>query len=272
MTSHEFRAVGAETAATPVLTGTADQIAVITLNRPKVKNALNTELIEQLRAALVAARDDDDVRVIILTGTGGAFCAGADISQFEKLAAEHPVEVVSGSTTELWSVMRNIRKPIIAAVDGLALGGGLEIALACDFIVASEGAKLGLPEVRLGAVPGAGGTQRIISALGKAKGMRLLLSAEPITAAAAFDGGLVSDLAPPGEALSVARTIAQKIAANGPLAVALVKDAALASLDLPMEAGLAFERRNFSIALQSADLKEGQQAFFEKRVPNCTGR
>ena len=245
--------------------------AIITLNRPRQKNALNAEVMTLLTEALERVRTDG-VRVAVLTGAAGAFCAGADISEFDLLRAAPVMDsAVSGSLT-LWQSLAALRTPVIAAVEGLALGGGCELVLACDIVVAARGAKLGVPEVKLGAIPGGGGTQRLITAVGKAKAMRMLLTGEAISAEDAERAGLVSELVEDGEALAAALRTASVIASNSPLAVAYAKDAALASIDLPLAAGLELERRNFKAALDSDDCHEGQAAFLEKRRPNFTGK
>ncbi|HWJ67856.1 MAG TPA: enoyl-CoA hydratase-related protein [Nocardioides sp.] len=245
-------------------------VAVITLDRPAALNALSTALMDQLTAALQEADADADVRAIVLTGSDRAFCAGADVSQIEAIA---PGEVLDrdGFAREPFGTLATTRTPVIAAVRGLALGGGCELVLACDLAVAGESARFGVPEVSLGVLPGAGGTQRLVHAIGKAKAMKMLLTGDPITAYDAFGAGLVSDVVPDHETVPTAVAIANRIARNSPRAVALAQDAARAAHDLPLHQGLAHERRNFFLTLGSEDQREGVAAFLEKRRPQFTG-
>ncbi|WP_153504362.1 enoyl-CoA hydratase-related protein [Cumulibacter manganitolerans] len=248
-----------------------DAVAVVTIDRPERKNAMNPAVSAGLADAFARARRDG-ARAVVVTGAGGAFCAGADITGFEGLRESPVMESAQSDTLSMWQSLAALRIPVIAAVEGLALGGGCELALACDIVVAARDAKIGVPEVKLGVIPGAGGTQRLITAVGKAKAMRMLLTGEPISGEDAERAGLVSDLAESGGALEAAKRIAATIAGNSPLAVGLAKDAALASVDVPLATGLEYERRNFKIALASDDCHEGQAAFLEKRRPEFTGK
>lgn len=246
-------------------------VRVLRLNRPEVLNALSHDLMAAVAEALVEAERDDDVRVVVFTGAGNAFCAGADISELDDLGV---IDVLApdGFPRPMFDTLTAFRKPVIAAVNGLALGGGCELALACDTVVAAESARFGLPEVTLGLLPAAGGTQRIIEAVGKAKAMRLLLSGLPMTSAEAEAAGLVAEVTADTECLDRAVTLAQRIAANAPLAVQLAKDAALVAGRTNVAAGTAHERRNFFLLLGTHDRHEGVAAFLEKRRPSFTGQ
>ncbi|NMO04665.1 2,3-dehydroadipyl-CoA hydratase [Gordonia sp. TBRC 11910] len=255
----------------PVSTTLDGPVAVITLDRPAARNALNIEVQQGILDALGAIRRDDAVRCVVITGADGVFCAGADITAFDELRAA-PVVGDRSASTMFWAELTGFPKPIIAAVEGYALGGGCEIALACDIVIASETARFGVPEVKLGVIPGAGGTQRLIRAVGKSTALMMLFTGDMITAAQALRTGVVADVVGEGEALTAATLIARRIAANSPLAVALAKDAALRSFESSLQQGLAHEQRNFHIALGSADSREGQDAFLGKRRPVFTGR
>lgn len=249
-----------------------ESVVVLRIDRPDAHNALNRQVMEELTAHLDACRDDDRVRVVVLTGSDRVFCAGADITAFDALRAESLLGPREASGGALWSGLGSFPKPVIAAVEGVAFGGGCEVALACDTIVAGDTARFAVPEVRLGVIPGGGGTQRLIAAVGKAKAMAMLLTGDPIDARAAEAAGLVGSVVPAGEALASAVAMAGRIAANSPLAVALAKDAAAAALETSLAQGLEHERRNFYIALRSEDCHEGQSAFLNKRIPNFNGR
>lgn len=254
-----------------VLASRDGAIATLTLNRPKARNSLNRAVFEGLLAQLSQLRRDDAVRAVILSGAGGVFCAGADITAFDALRAEPLLGERAASGAAVWSELASFPKPVIAAVEGPALGGGLELALACDIVIAGAGARFGLPEVKLGAIPGAGGTQRLIRSIGKSKAMALLLTGDFIDARKACEAGIVAEVVPAGEALQAATAMAARIAANSPLAVALAKDAALSSFETSLSQGLEHEKRNFTLAIASADCHEGQAAFLHKRAPNFTG-
>ena len=247
-------------------------IAVLELNRPKAKNALNHELMTALGEELAAASNDDTVRAIVVTGADGDFCAGADITGFDRLRAAPLLGDRQSLDGGMWAQLDSVSKPVIAAVEGFALGGGCELALACDIVVAGSSAKFGVPEVKLGVIPGAGGTQRLIRAVGKSKAMALLLTGDFMPAERACSAGIVAEVVDDGQAFAAAFSMAGRIAKNSPLAVALAKDAALASMETPLAQGLEREKRNFTIALHSADCHEGQAAFLEKRTPEFTGR
>lgn len=256
--------------ATVVRRESTGHVAILTLDRPEALNALNALLMTQLAAALQESDADPQVRAIVLTGSDRAFCAGADVSQIEAIT---PAEVVGreGFAREPFDTLNTMQTPLIAAVRGLALGGGCEIALACDLVVAGTSARFGVPEVGLGVIPGAGGTQRLVHAVGKAKAMKMLLTGDPISAEEACTSGLVAEVVPDEQCLPTAMAIAERIARNSPWAVQLAKDAARVAQDLPLTQGLAFERRNFFLTIGTEDQREGVAAFLQKRRPQFTG-
>lgn len=247
-------------------------IATFTINRPKAKNSLNRAVLAALNTQLAALRHDDSVRAVVLTGADGVFCAGADITAFDEVRADPLLGERAALGGTIWSDLAAFPKPVIAAVEGLALGGGLELLLACDTAIAGESARVGVPEVKLGVIPGGGGTQRLIRSIGKAKAMALLLTGDFLDAGRACKAGIVAQVVPDGEALKAAQAMAARMAANSPLAVALAKDSALSSYELPLAQGLEREKRNFHVAIHSADSREGQAAFLSKRKPQFTGR
>lgn len=249
---------------------TEGHVRLLTLQRPEVLNALNRELMSAVSAELTAADRDDGVRAVVITGAGRAFCAGADVSELDDVDVTHTL-AADGFPGPMFETLRTFRKPVIAAVNGAALGGGCELVLACDIAVASKTAQFGLPEVRLGLLPAAGGTQRIIDAVGKSKALRLLLTGTTMTSAEAEAAGLVAEVAD-GDCLARAIAIAQQVAANAPLAVQLAKDAALAPGRTNLPAGLALERRNFFLLLATEDRREGVAAFLGKRPAIFKGR
>lgn len=259
------------TASDQILRSTRDgAVAVLEINRPKAKNSLNGELLEKMAAELAVLRVDESVSAVVISGVGGVFCAGADITAFDELRAQ---PLVGGATSEtLWSVLASFPKPVIAAVEKFALGGGCELALACDIVIAGNGAQFGVPEVKIGAIPGAGGTQRLIKTVGKSKAMSMLLTGDFVSAEKACAAGIVSEVVADGTALVTATAMAHRIAKNSPLAVALAKNAALHSFETSLAQGLEHEKRNFYVAVHSADSFEGQSAFLEKRTPRFTGR
>lgn len=244
-------------------------IAVIRFNRPKVLNALNQGLINEMVDALESLDRDDTIRCIVLTGNERAFAAGADITE---MAAGSVVAQLQSDQFSRWDRVRRIRKPIIAAVSGWALGGGCEIALMCDMIVASETARFGQPEINIGIIPGAGGTQRWAQVVGKARAMEICLTGDPITATEAKDLGIVNRVVPPELFLEEAKALARKVASKPPLAVRQAKEAVNNVFNDYLDKGLAFERKNFYMLFASEDQKEGMRAFIEKRPPQWTGQ
>ncbi|MFI5255071.1 MAG: enoyl-CoA hydratase-related protein [Candidatus Limnocylindrales bacterium] len=245
-------------------------VALITLDRPEVLNALDAETLRQLVEALERLDEDEACRCIVITGAGErAFAAGADIRE---MADATPVSLTIANTFARWERVRQVRTPIIAAVRGYALGGGCELAMTCDMVVAADDAVFGQPEIKLGVIPGAGGTQRLTRALGKAKAMELILTGRNLPAKEAEAHGLVSRLVAREETLPVAIELAATIAALPPLAVRAAKEAVNRAFELSLEAGLEFERRNFFVLFDSEDQKEGMHAFVEKRPPEWKGR
>lgn len=243
-------------------------VAVVHLNRPEVLNALNYELMDDLIATLERLDEEEGVRCIVLTGNDRAFAAGADISE---MATATAVEMLLRDRFSQWERIRKIRKPIIAAVNGFALGGGCELAMTCDMIVAGDTAQFGQPEISIGVIPGAGGTQRLTRAIGKVNAMEMVLTGKPIPADEAFRRGLVNTVVPPESVVAEAVALASVIASKPPLAVRLAKEAVLKALDSPLSEGLEFERKNFYLLFSSEDQKEGMRAFLEKRNPAWKG-
>jgi enoyl-CoA hydratase len=244
-------------------------VAVIQLNRPEVLNAINIQLMKELVEALKECDRDPNVRCIILTGNEKAFAAGADIKEMSETSA---IEMVQRDQFSRWDRIRKIKKPIIAAVSGYALGGGCELAMACDIIIASASAKFGQPEVNIGVIPGAGGTQRLTRAVGKYKAMEIILTGDTISADEAYRCGLAAKVVPDDRLLEEAKLLARKIADKPPLAVQLAKESILKSFDLTIEDGIVFERKNFYMLFASEDQKEGMRAFVEKRKPRWKGK
>jgi len=247
---------------------TESKIAVVQLNRPQVLNALNFELMNEMLHALQTLERDEEILAIVLTGNEKAFTAGADIKEF---AARNSAQMLAENPLEKWQRIEKFPKPLIAAVSGYALGGGCELILMCDIVIASETAKLGLPEVNIGVMPGAGGTQRLTHLIGKFKAMELILTGRTIDAQEAFALGLVSKVVPAAEYLEEAKRVAREIASKSPIAVRAAKEAVLAALS-GLEQGLAFERKSFYLLFDTEDKKEGMQAFLEKRKPQWKGR
>jgi enoyl-CoA hydratase len=252
-----------------ILTETRGPVALLRLNRPQALNALNTALMDEVADALETFDADEAVRAIVLTGNDRAFAAGADIKE---MANASPIDMLQRMRFQQWDRMRAIRKPLIAAVSGFCLGGGNELALSCDLIVAGENARFGQPEINIGVIPGAGGTQRLTRALGKARAMEIVLTGRPITAQEAFAAGLITKVVPTEACLDEALALAAEIATKPPLAVQLGKDAVLHAFDLSLQEGLAYERKNFYLLFASEDMREGMAAFIEKRKPEFKGR
>ncbi len=247
----------------------APYVALVELNRPKELNALNPQLMGELRDTLQQLDKNDQVRVIILTGNPQAFAAGADIKQ---MADKSPIDLLMLDQFNTWDQIRKTKKPLLAAVSGFALGGGCELAMMCDLILASETAKFGQPEIKLGTIPGAGGTQRLTKALGKAKAMELILTGRFLSAEEALRYGLVIKVVPVEFYLEETLTLAKEIAQLSPIAVQLAKEAVNVSFETNLNEGLAYERRNFYLTFASEDQKEGMQAFMEKRKPVFKGK
>jgi enoyl-CoA hydratase len=243
-------------------------IALIELNRPKVLNALSTELMEELAETCLALDKNPDVRVIILTGSERAFAAGADIAQ---MVTATPIDQINEKRFRSWEMLKLITKPIIAAVNGFALGGGCELAMSCDLIIAGEDAKFSQPEIKIGTTPGAGGTQRLTRAIGKSKAMMMILTGEMIDAKTAYEWGLVAKVVPTKTLLQDAYLLAKSIAEKAPVAIVLAKESVNKAYEMSLKDGLDFERRNFFLTFSSKDQKEGMKAFLEKRDPEYQG-
>ena len=248
-----------------------DEIAVITVNRPDKLNALNAETVGELRAALEQVAADVSVRAVILTGSGEkSFVAGADIAELAKMTPLSGIEV-SRQGQDTFRFLETMRKPVIAAVNGFALGGGLELALACHFRVASENAKFGLPEVKLGIIPGYGGTVRLPRVIGRGRALELILTGEMIDAQEAYRIGLVNHVHPQSDLLGAAEQLARKIAANGPVAVALAIEAVDNGYHTSTDDALRLESNLFGLLASTEDMREGMGAFLEKRKANFKG-
>lgn len=243
-------------------------ILLLRINRPEAKNALNQEVRRQLAEHCSAAGGDDAVRAIVITGGADAFAAGADI---KAMVDATPVELMLRRNHEHWQAIACCPKPIIAAVNGYALGGGCELAMQADIIIAGETATFGQPEVRVGIMPGAGGTQRLTRAVGKFKAMLICLTGQTFSGREAFEMGLASKVVPDADVLSTALEIARTIARMPPLAVRQIKEVMLAGADAPLEAALMLERKASQMLFDSADQKEGMRAFLEKRKPTYHG-
>jgi len=245
-----------------------EHVALVKLNRPKVLNALSTDLMTELVDCMLELDQNPNVRVIILTGNERAFAAGADIGQ---MATATPIDQINDNRFRTWEMFRLITKPIIAAVNGFALGGGCELAMACDLIIAGDDAKFSQPEIKIGTIPGAGGTQRLTRAIGKSKAMMMVLTGDMIDANTAYDWGLVAKVVPAPTLLQETFELAKTIADRAPVAVRLAKEAVNKSFEMTLKDGMDFERRNFYLTFSSLDQKEGMKAFMEKRSPNYQG-
>ena len=248
---------------------TRGAVGLARLDRPEARNALSADLVEELAALLERWDDEPDVRCIVIAGGEDWFAAGADIKAMVK--RELP-EVLTSPLARFWPRLAALRTPLVAAVSGYALGGGCELALVCDMIVASEAAEFGQPEILLGIIPGGGGTQRLTRVMGKQRAMELVLTGRRISAAEAHELGIVTRLAPPDGWLDAALELAATIAERPPLAVRLGKQAVLAADETPISAGLDHERRLYELAMATEDRVEGMTAFLEKRKPEFRGR
>lgn len=238
------------------------KVGMVQLNRPDVLNALNIELMGELLNALLELDKDSEVGCIILTGSQKAFAAGADIKE---MAAASAIEMFIRDQFATWDKIRKIKKPIIAAVSGFALGGGCELSMMCDMIIASESAKFGQPEIKLGVIPGAGGTQRLTRAIGKAKAMEMILTGKMYSAKEMYEAGLINRVTTDELYLDEAQALAKEIASMPLIAVQMAKEAILKSFDTTIEGGLEFERKCFYLLFASEDMREGMNAFVEKR-------
>jgi enoyl-CoA hydratase len=245
------------------------RVALVRLNRPRQLNALNGEVMDQLCDALETLDRDEAIRCLVVTGNERAFAAGADIAE---MATATPIDMLRTNRIAQWDRVRRISSPVIAAVSGWCLGGGCELAMALDMIVAGESARFGQPEINLGVIPGAGGTQRLTRASGKSRAMEMILTGEPIDAQEALRLGLVSRVVPDELLVEDALALAASIATKSPLALRLAKEAVNAAYEMSLTDALAHERRLFYLLFASEDQKEGMAAFVEKRTPDFKGR
>ena len=247
----------------------APNVGLLRINRPDARNALNLEVRKSLVKALADMTENANIRAIVLAGSTKTFAAGADIKE---MAGVGSIEHLLRGTHKLWRAIYACPKPVIAAVNGFALGGGCELAMTCDIIIAGESAKFGQPEVKIGIIPGGGGTQRLTHAIGKFKAMRYILTGDIFSAKEAFDMGLVSELAPDADVEKRAVAMAQQLAELPPLALLHAKEAVLAAMETPLSGGLAFETKAVQILFSSLDQKEGMAAFIEKRKAKFIGK
>lgn len=247
----------------------AEGVGAICIDRPKVLNALSLQTMVELVEAFSAFDADESVRCIVLHGNEKAFAAGADITEMADATA---VDMLNRDQFTRWDRIRKVKTPVIAAVSGFALGGGCELAMICDMIVASETARFGQPEIKIGVMPGAGGTQRLTRAIGKAKAMEMVLTGSMISAHEAYQAGLVNKVCPANLYLDEAIALAKLVAAQPPISARLAKESVLKAFDTTIEAGLEFERKNFYLLFASEDAREGMGAFMEKRKPVWQGK
>ena len=254
---------------TTILTETRKRVGIVQLNRPQAMNAFNLAMLGELFDALEAFDKDENVGAIIVTGNEKAFAAGADIKE---MADQSYVQMLSNEHVKIWDRIRSIRKPVIAAVSGWALGGGCEFVLSCDMVVASESAKFGQPEITIGVIPGAGGTQRLARLVGKQLAMEMVINNRTLSATEAQQFGLANRIVPVEGYLDAAVAFAEEIASRAPIAVRMAKDAVNAAIETTLTEGLAVEKRNFYPLFTTEDQKEGMTAFIEKRKPNWKGK
>jgi enoyl-CoA hydratase len=244
-------------------------VATITLHRPEVLNALNLQLMNELVGALDMLEEDEAVRCVVLTGNDRAFAAGADIKE---MAGAGAIEMLQRDQFAKWDRIRRFKKPLVAAVSGFALGGGNELAMLCDMIVASETAQFGQPEINIGVMPGAGGTQRLTRAVGKALAMEVVLAGRMLSAREALQYGLVNKVVPVEVYLEEAQRLARTVAEKAPVAAQLAKESVLKAFETPLQEGLLHERKSFYMLFATEDQKEGMDAFVEKRKPEFKGK
>ncbi|MCI0448751.1 MAG: enoyl-CoA hydratase-related protein [Chlorobi bacterium] len=245
------------------------KVGQIQFNRPDVLNALNIELMGELLGALEQFDKETEIGCIIITGSAKAFAAGADIKE---MATQGAIDMHIRDQFAVWDKIRKIKKPIIAATSGYVLGGGCELSMTCDMIVAAESTRFGQPEIKIGIIPGAGGTQRLTRAIGKARAMEMILTGRMYSAREMFEAGLVTRIADDEIYLEEAQALAKEIAAMPPIAVQMAKDAILKAFDTTVEGGLEYERKAFYLLFASEDMKEGMNAFIEKRKPEWKGK
>jgi enoyl-CoA hydratase len=254
---------------TSILTEVRGRVGIVKLNRPQALNAFNTALVTELFDALEVFDKDENIGALVVTGSEKAFAAGADIKE---MAESSPFEMLMQGRVEQWDRIRALKKVVIAAVSGWALGGGCEFAISCDMIVASESAKFGQPEITIGVIPGAGGTQRLARLLGKNLTMEMVINNRTLSAAEALQFGLVNRVVPVEGYLDAAVAFAEEIASRAPLAARMAKEAVNAAFETTLAEGLKTEKRNFYVLFSTEDQKEGMKAFIEKRKPEWKGR
>jgi len=254
---------------TSILVETRGRVGIITLNRPQALNALNSQLMREVMGALEAFDKDDNIGATVITGSDKAFAAGADIKE---MADKNTLQMMDTDHVSVFGRIRTIQKPVIAAVSGWALGAGCELPLSCDMIIASDSAKFGQPEINIGVIPGAGGTQRLVRTVGKAIAMEMILNNRTLTAQEALHYGLVNRVVPVADCLNVAIILADEIAARAPLAVRAAKRMINHSYESFLKDGLAEEKQAFYNLFGTEDQKEGMQAFVEKRKPEWKGK
>jgi enoyl-CoA hydratase len=247
----------------------SDDIAVFRLNRPEVRNALNLPLRIRLADDITRHAADEKIRCLIVTGSDKVFASGADIGE---MAEAGPIEVMARNVQKYWRIIMECPKPLIAAIEGFALGGGLELALCADIIVAGESARLGLPEVKIGILPGGGGTQKLARLVGRQRAMLLLMTGRMFSAAEALNMGVIGEVAPAGQALPRAIEIAREIAAMPPISIQQIKEIVNAGLNAPLETALILERKALLLQFATRDQKEGMRAFLAKRKPTFEGK
>ncbi|MCU1804172.1 enoyl-CoA hydratase-related protein [Cytobacillus firmus] len=245
------------------------KLGLIVLNRPKVLNAINRTMVSEILAAMEGFEADSTVKAIVLSGNGRAFAAGADI---DEMANDHAIDFELRNQFKDWDRLAMIKKPIIGAVQGFALGGGFELALCCDLLYAADNAEFGFPEVNLGVMPGAGGTQRLTKLVGKTKAMEWLFTGKRISAREALHHGIVNQLIAEELLLEETMKAAEHISSQAPIAIRLIKEAVLKAVDTPLNEGMEFERKNFYLLFSTEDQKEGMNAFIEKRKPHFKGK
>jgi len=245
------------------------RIGIISINRPEAKNALNEAVRAKIAEFLQQYESDAEVLCVIITGAGDSFAAGADLRD---LANRGAGEMLARNTHKIWQTIATCSKPLIAAVKGYAWGGGCELAMHADIIVAGESASFAQPEIKVGIMPGAGGTQRLVRAIGKSRAMKMLLTGKPISAAEALQFGLVADVVPDDQLMQAAMDLALTITRMPPLAVQQIKEVVTAGMDVPLSTALTLERKAFQLLFDTADQKEGMAAFLEKRRPEFVGK
>ncbi|MEV5829769.1 enoyl-CoA hydratase/isomerase family protein [Spirillospora sp. NPDC052242] len=261
------------TTSTDVLTtDVRDRVAVLTLNRPDKLNAIGTATLDRLEAELARLRGDDRVRVLVIAGAGRAFSAGADLDEISRCETPYDFRAFVHRTTDVFALLETFPKPSVAAIHGFAFGGGFELSLACDMRVAESGAKLGVPEMKLGVLPGAGGTQRLPRLAPPAVAKQMILTGEPISAERAHEIGLVNELAPTGEALQTALALAARLAAGAPRALEAGKRLVDRGLPMELHTAIGYEREAVSTLFTTRDREEGLKAFRERRDPDFQGR